>query len=105
MGFVSGSAGLYLMDEIVPTVALGLVCLASLLAERPMMFWVTLETMGEDSPQGQAFGEMWSYPTFRRAFRIITWVWGSVFLEESALQVVIVEAPSTPRSRPPTFYP
>jgi uncharacterized membrane protein len=94
-GLASGSARLYLLDGIVPTVVLGGVCLMSLLSARPMMFRLALETMGgDDSPQGRAFAGLWRYPAFRRTLRIITWVWGSVFLAESALQAIIVERAS-----------
>ena len=44
-GLVTGSARLYLLDGLVPTVVLGVVCLASLLSSRPMMFRIALETI------------------------------------------------------------
>jgi hypothetical protein len=94
MGLASGSARLYLLDGIVPTVVLGFVCLLSLLSHRPVMFRVALETMGEDTAKGRAFAEMWQYAEFRRIFRVITVVWGLVFLAESAVQAVIVETSS-----------
>jgi hypothetical protein len=94
VGLASGSARLYLLDGIVPTVVLGLACLVSLLAYRPIMFRFALETMGEDSPRGRAFAGMWSHAPFRRIFRIITVVWGLVFLAESALQAMVVETSS-----------
>jgi hypothetical protein len=94
MGLASGSARLYLLDGIVPTVVLGFVCLLSLLARRPVMFRVALETMGEDTAKGRAFAGMWQYARFRRIFRVITVVWGLVFLAESVVQAVIVETAS-----------
>ncbi len=90
-GLASGSARLYLLDGVVPTVVLGVVCLMSLLSARPMMFRLALETMGEESAQGRAFADMWIYPGFRRTFRVMTVVWGAVFILESAVQAVIVE--------------
>jgi uncharacterized membrane protein len=93
-GLASGSARLYLLDGIVPTVVLGAVCLASLASSRPMMFRIALETMGEDSPQGEAFAGMWKYREFRRIFRVITLVWAMVFLVESGIQALIVETSS-----------
>ena len=63
-GLVTGSARLYLIDGLVPTVVLGVVCLASLLSSRPMMFRIALETMGEQSSKGQAFVYMWRYHEF-----------------------------------------
>ena len=89
-GLVTGSARLYLIDGLVPTVVLGVVCLASLLSSRPMMFRIALETMGEQSSKGQAFVYMWRYHEFRRMFRIITAVWGLMFLTESFVQAAII---------------
>ena len=94
MGLASGSARLYLLDGIVPTVVLGFVCLLSLLSHRPVMFRIALEMMGEDTAKGRAFAGMWQYAEFRRIFRVITVVWGLVFLAESAVQAVIVESAS-----------
>ena len=93
-GLLSGSARLYLLDGIVPTVVLGSVCLISLASSRPLMFRIALETMGEDSSTGRAFADMWQYVEFRRIFRVITVVWGMMFLAESIVQAVIVETGS-----------
>ena len=90
-GLISDNARLYLLDGLVPTVVLGGVCLISLLWERPMMFRIALETMGHDSPKGRAFESMWRYPGFRRIFRVITLVWGVVFLLYSVLQALLIE--------------
>jgi hypothetical protein len=94
VGLASGSARLYLLDGLVPTVVLGLVCLLSLLSQRPVMFRVALETMGEDTAKGRAFAGMWQYARFRKIFRVITVVWGLAFLAESVVQAVIVETAS-----------
>ncbi len=94
VGLASGSARLYLLDGLVPGVALGTVCLVSLLSQRPLMFRFALEMMGEDTPKGQAFAAMAQYREFRRIFRVITVVWGLVFLAESAVQAVIIETAS-----------
>ena len=91
VGLASGSARLYLLDGVVPTIALGLVCLASLLSQKPMMYRLALETMGEDTQRGQAFARMWRHREFQYLFKVITLVWGLVFLAESAIQVAVVE--------------
>ena len=94
VGLFSDNARLYLLDGLVPTVVLGGVCLLSVPWERPVMFRIALETMGHDSPKGRAFESMWRYPSFRRMFRVITLVWGVVFLLESALQAFIIKTSS-----------
>lgn len=91
VGLISDNARLYLLDGLVPTIVLGGACLLSVLWEKPLMFRIALETMGQDLPRGRAFESMWRYPGFRRTFRVITLVWGVVFLLESALQAFIIE--------------
>lgn len=94
-GLLSGSARLYLLDGLVPTVALGAACLASLLSSRPLMFRIALETMGEDTAKGHEFADLWEHVSgFRRSFQVITIVWGIVFLAEAGLQALIIETQS-----------
>jgi uncharacterized membrane protein len=57
-GLASGSARLYILDGIVPTVVVGIVCLVSLLSARPMMFRIALQTIGEDSSRDRTFADM-----------------------------------------------
>jgi hypothetical protein len=94
VGLVSGSARLYLLDGLVPTVALGAACLASLLSSRPLMFRLALEMMGQDTAKGREFADMWDNSDFRRSFHVITIVWGLVFLAEAGLQGLIIETQS-----------
>jgi hypothetical protein len=94
LGVVSHSARLVLAEGSVPVGAFGLVFLSSLLARRPLMFRFALEFMGPDSPRGREFDGLWQYGGFRRAFRILTAVWGVAYLMEAAARVVIVERAS-----------
>jgi hypothetical protein len=94
VGLISGSARLVLVDGTVPTAVIGIVCLGSLSTSRPMMYRLALEGMGPDSPRGREFAARWEYPGFRGVFRVITLVWGLVFLFETAVQVVIIETSS-----------
>ena len=90
-GIISDNARLYLLDGLVPTVVLGGACLLSIRWSEPMMFRIALETMGRDSAKGREFESMARHPSFRRTFRVITIVWGVVFLLESAVQALIIE--------------
>ena len=94
VGLLSGSARLYLLDGLVPLVALGAACLASLLSSRPLMYRVALETMGDGTPRQKAFAVMWEHPGFRKSFQVITIVWGIVFLAEAGVQALIIETQS-----------
>jgi hypothetical protein len=89
-GLVSHSARLLLLEGSVPTGVLGLACLGSLRARRPLMYSFALELTGPETAKGQEITRLWGYAGFRRVFRIITVVWGVGFLAEAALRVVIV---------------
>jgi uncharacterized membrane protein len=94
LGMVSGSAHLVLLDGVVPTAIFGIVCLASLRSRRPMIFRFALEGMGRDTARGREFADRWRYPGFRRSFRVVTMVWGIMFIAEAAIQAVIVQTAS-----------
>lgn len=94
LGLASGSAHLVLLDGIVPTAIFALACLASLRSRRPLIYRFVLEGMGPDTPKGRDFADRWRYRGFRRAFKVITAVWGLAFLAEAALQLLIVETAS-----------
>jgi uncharacterized membrane protein len=94
LGAVSGSARLVLLDGVVPTAVFGSVCVASLRSKRPMIFRFALEGMGRDTAKGRDFADRWRYPGFRRSFRVVTVVWGVMFVAEAATQAVIVETAS-----------
>ena len=95
LGAVSGSAHLVLLDGVVPTAVFGIVCVASLRSKRPMIFRFALEGMGRDTTKGRDFADRWRYPGFRYSFRVVTVVWGVMFIAEAATQAVIVETAST----------
>jgi uncharacterized membrane protein len=95
LGAVSGSAHLLLLDGVVPTAVFGIVCVASLRSKRPMIFRFALEGMGRDTTKGRDFADRWRYPGFRHSFRVVTVVWGVMFIAEAAIQAVIVETAST----------
>jgi len=94
LGAVSGSAHLVLLDGVVPTAVFGIVCVASLRSKRPMIFRFALEGMGRDTTRGRDFADRWRYPGFRHSFRVVTLVWGVMFVAEAATQAVIVETAS-----------
>jgi len=94
LGAVSGSARLVLLDGVVPTAVFGIVCVASLRSKRPMIFRFALEGMGRDTAKGRDFADRWRYPGFRRSFRVVTVVWGVMFVAEAATQAVIIETAS-----------
>lgn len=99
IGLASGSGKLYLLDGAILTGVFGLVCLASLATARPLMFHFALESMGGlESPRGREFAGHWRYAGFRRAFVVMTVVWGAAFVLQGAINATIIEATSTERA-------
>jgi len=95
LGLASGSARLVLLEGSVPTAIFGLVCLGSLRTARPLMYRFAVEFIGQDTPRGKEFADLWRYEGFRHAFKVVTTVWGIAYLLEAAARVVIVESAST----------
>ena len=91
--FVGGGAKLLLIRESLFTGAFGLVCLLSLLfrSRRPLMFFFgRFFAAGSDPARRAYFDQLWRYPSFRRVQRIITLVWGLVFVGEFTLRLALV---------------
>jgi hypothetical protein len=59
-----------------------------------MMYRFALEFMGPDTERGREFADLRQYKEFRRAFVVITVVWGAAYLVEAAVRVVIVQETS-----------
>lgn len=95
VGLVSHSARLVLLEGSVPTAVFGLACLGSLLAGRPLMFRIALQTIGVATASGRNLQASWSQPQVRHRFTVITLVWGITYLAEAAARFVIVNAVST----------
>lgn len=89
LSLVSGNARFALVKESFFTGGFGLAMLASLLARRPLMFYFGRKFATDGSPAGQAAWEsFWpKSPTFRRSTRVMTVVWGVVFLAEAGVRV------------------
>ena len=91
LGLVSHNPKLVLDEGSASTGVFGLICLGSLATDKPMMYRFALEFMGPDTERGREFVGLRQYKEFRRAFVIITVVWGSSYLAEAAARVAIVQ--------------
>jgi hypothetical protein len=70
------------------TATFGLICLGSLLAERPLMFYVTRQFVaGDDPARLEWWNGLWRFDRFRDAQRLVTTVWGVAYLVEALLRV------------------
>ena len=94
LGLLSGNPRLVLVEGSVPTAVFGLLCLGSLWSQRPLIFRFALEFMGPDTERGREFADLRQYKEFRRAFVVITVVWGTAYLVEAAVRVLIVQETS-----------
>lgn len=93
MLFLGGGPKLLLVRESLFTGAFGLVCLASLLfrSRRPLMFFFgRFFAAGSDPVRRARWDQLWQYPGFRRVQRVITLVWGLVFVGEFTLRIVLI---------------
>jgi hypothetical protein len=94
--FFGGSPRLLLVRESIFTGAFGLACFFSLLLPRPMMFYFARHFIAGADPQRQArFNAGWQLREVRFCHRLITTVWGCVFVGELILRVVLIYHAST----------
>jgi hypothetical protein len=94
-GLVSHNARLYLVEGAVPSLVFALACLGSLRSAKPLIYRFAVELLGPGTPKGREVVAAWQYPGFRRAFRVITAVWGVAYLIEVAARLAVVETTST----------
>jgi hypothetical protein len=86
-----GSPRLLLMRESLFTAIFGLACFASLLLPRPMMFYFGRHFMAAgDATKRRRYEAGWALPDVRFSSRLITIVWGSVYLGEFAIRVALI---------------
>ena len=87
---ISGSVFFTLIKESFLTAAFGFVCLGSLLAERPLMFYINRQFVaGDDLVRLAWWNGLWEeFPNFRAANRFVTAVWGIAYIVEAGLRVV-----------------
>ena len=100
LGLVSHNPKLVLDEGSVSTGVFGLICLGSLATDKPMMYRFALEFMGPDPERGREFADLRQYKEFRRAFVVITVVWGTAYVVEAAARVAIVQNTSAGAALP-----
>ncbi|HEY2428369.1 MAG TPA: VC0807 family protein [Acidimicrobiales bacterium] len=93
---MNGDALLLKLRESMLTGLFGLVCLASLPAPRPAMFYMGRAfATGGDPVKSAGFEQMWALPGVRRRFRIVTSVWGVGLGGEAGLRTLLAVTLST----------
>jgi len=93
-----GNATLLKMRESALTGVFGIVCLVSLGAPRPMMFYLgrAFATAG-DTSRIPEYDATWDAPGAARRYRTVTAVWGFGLAAEAALRITLAVSLSTQR--------
>ena len=85
-----GDAFLLKVRESMLTGVFGVVCLASLPAPRPAMFYLGRAfATGGDREKSASFNEMWVLPGVSRRFRVVTGVWGAGLVGEAVARTLM----------------
>jgi hypothetical protein len=88
---LGGDPRILLIRESFFTGAFGIACLLSLTFPRPLMFYFGRYFMaGKDVQKHEVYSARWHNPTARRAHRLITTVWGLVYVGEFVVRVALV---------------
>ena len=89
--FFSNDPVFFLVKESFFTGLFGLACFASILfLPRPLLFYIGREFLsGSDPSLAARFDSFWEYPLFRASQRRIAIVWGTAYLSEAAIRVVL----------------
>jgi hypothetical protein len=84
------SERMLLIKESVVTGVFGLICLGSLAAPRPLMFYFGRKFGTDGTEQGIAFwNSLWQYEGFRKTQRLMTTVWGVAYLVEAGVRIAL----------------
>jgi hypothetical protein len=87
---LGGSPRLLLVRESLFGGAFGLACFVSLLLPRPMMFYFARYFAGADPRRQARFNSSWQLPDVRFCHRLVTIVWGCVFVGELILRIILI---------------
>jgi hypothetical protein len=89
--FGGGDPRVLLIRESFFTGAFGVACLISLMFPRPIMFYFGRHFIARKNRQKrETFDARWQNPQVRRAHRLVTVVWGVVYVGEFAVRAILV---------------
>ena len=88
----TGDPRILLAKSVIVTGFAGLYFLATLLAERPFIFYAAQKLVARREANGEvAWDARWqTSPAFRRAMRLLTVIWGAGLLGEAAVRAWII---------------
>ncbi|MEU6892071.1 VC0807 family protein [Streptomyces sp. NPDC046557] len=84
------SARALLIKDSCVTGLFGLLCLATLLAPRPLMFYFGRKFATDGTSESTAWWNgLWQYEGFRRTLTVMTTVWGVAYLAEAGVRIAL----------------
>ncbi|WP_308019684.1 VC0807 family protein [Streptomyces sp. SP2-10] len=84
------SARALLIKDSAITGLFGLLCLATLLAPRPLMFYFGRKFATDGTPESTAWWNgLWAFEGFRQTVRTMTTVWGVAYCLEAAARIAL----------------
>ena len=87
---LSGSVVFALVKDSFLTGVFGLILLGSMFARRPLFFYLARQFVAGDDPERIAWwGDLWQHAEFRHGLRVVTVVWGVVYLIEAVTRVFL----------------
>ncbi|MFD9409227.1 VC0807 family protein [Streptomyces sp. NPDC059989] len=90
------SARALLIKDSGVTGLFGLLCLATLLAPRPLMFYFGRKFATDGTPESTAWWNgLWQYEGFRTTMRTMTLVWGVAYVAEALVRIALAYALDT----------
>lgn len=94
--FGSHDAKILLYKDSFVTGIIGLIFLGSLLFSKPLCYFFGQRFATGGTPEGIAWwSELWDkYPAFRRTQRVLTVLWGLIFVIEATIRIVVVNVAS-----------
>ena len=89
LAYITGNAVFAVLKDSAFTFIFGCLFLGSLFTERPLIYRLNLDMSG-GTPAGRAAATaLWEKPHVRRAFRIMTAVWGLGLITDALVRVLI----------------
>ncbi|MFI8965778.1 VC0807 family protein [Streptomyces sp. NPDC053493] len=85
-----------LVKDSAVTGLFGILCLGTLLAPKPLMFYFGRRFSTDGTPESHAWWNgLWHLEGFRAVMRLMTIVWGTAYLVEAAVRIVLSYVLST----------
>ncbi len=89
LSYVTGNAVFAVLKDSAFTFVFGLLFLGSLLTPRPLIYRLNLDMSGRTPDARAAAIALWEKPQVRRAFCIMTAVWGLGLIADAVLRVIV----------------